>query len=489
MTLRPTRRTVAFGGIAGVTAAVLGWRSTRAAAPAPLARIGAIPQGREVPLSLVAAERSVTLPAFGGRAMPLMSFFEGDLFPHVVRIRRGDTLVTTLDNQLPAWAEEMSVHWHGLRIPNAEDGVPYLTQAPVPPGGTYGYRFTPPDTGTFWFHTHCNTAETIGRGLLGVLIVEGDETVPYDADVLVCLKDWRISADGAFLPFLTDEGAARAGSFGTVRSANGEAALSLDLPAGGDCRLRLINVDPTRIPEIGVEGAEAAIVAIDGVAVPPFPLKSWRLGPAMRLDLVVRAPADGGEARLVDYHAPQPVTLATLKGTGEVRGTTPFDSAPLLMADLAEPDLANALPLSLTFSATATGSSVAELADDTTAPPLGPLCVTNRSFWAINKAPWPDGGHARLPPPLLTLERGRTYRLTLHNVTPHPHPIHIHGHFFRVLSSSRREIVPHWADTVLLTPKERLEVALVADNPGDWMLHCHIIEHQETGMMGFVRVT
>ncbi|MFM9858399.1 multicopper oxidase family protein [Pseudoxanthobacter sp. M-2] len=488
MMLRPTRRSVVLGGLAGLTATILGWRSTRAAGPPPLARVGVMPQGREVPLSLVAAERSVTLPAFGGRAMPLMTFFEGDAFPQVVRIRRGDTLVTTLDNRLPAWAEEMSVHWHGLRIPNAEDGVPYLTQKPVPPGGTYGYRFAPPDAGTFWFHTHCNTAETLGRGLLGVLIAEGDETVPYDADVLVCLKDWRIGEDGAFLPFLTDEGAARAGSFGTVRSANGEAALRIDLPAGGDCRLRVLNVDPTRIPEIGVEGAEAAVVAIDGVAVPPFPLRSWRLGPAMRLDLVVRAPAAGREARLVDYHAPQPVTLATLSGTGDTRRTGTFQPAPLLMADLAEPDLANALPLTLTFSATATGASVAEIAGDAEAPPLGPLCVTDRSFWAINREPWPDGGHARLPPPLAVLERGRTYRLTLHNVTPHPHPIHIHGHFFRVLSSSRREIVPHWADTVLLTPKERLEVALVADNPGDWMLHCHIIEHQETGMMGFVRV-
>jgi FtsP/CotA-like multicopper oxidase with cupredoxin domain len=488
--MTPTRRTVALGGLAGVTATVLAWRGSRAAeTPASLARVGAPTAGREVPLSLIAAERPVALPAFGARAMPLLTFFEGDAFPHVVRLGRGDTLVTTLENRLPPGLEEMSVHWHGLRIPNAEDGVPYLTQRPVPVGERYGYRFAPPDAGTFWFHTHCNTAETIGRGLLGVLVVEGDETEPYDADVLLCLKDWRIGDDGAFLPFLTDEGAARAGSFGTVRSANGDPAPRIPLPAGGDCRLRLLNVDPTRIPEIGVEGAEAAIVAIDGVAVPPVPLRSWRLGPAMRLDLVVRAPADGGEARLVDYHAPQPVTLATLAGTGETRRTTAFQPAPLLMADLAEPDLPNALPLTLTFSATATGLSVAEIADDTASPPLGPLCVTRRSFWAINKAPWPDGGHAVLPPPLATLERGRTYRLTLHNVTPHPHPIHIHGHFFRVLSSTRREVMPHWADTVLLTPKERLELALVADNPGDWMLHCHIIEHQETGMMGFVRVT
>ena len=76
----------------------------------------------------------------------------------------------------------------------------------------------------------------------------------------------------------------------------------------------------------------------------------------------------------------------------------------------------------------------------------------------------------------------------LFNGTPHPHPIHLHGHTFRVLRSSKEEIVPHLADTVLIAPKERVEIAFIADNPGDWMMHCHIIEHQETGMMGYVTV-
>ena len=132
------------------------------------------------------------------------------------------------------------------------------------------------------------------------------------------------------------------------------------LPAGGDCRLRLLNLDNTRIMEIGVEDAEAAIVAIDGIALPPVPLKAWRLGPAMRLDIVIRAPADGKTARLVDYFAPEPVPLARLTGRGALRRQTSFDPAPLHAGRMPEPDLQNAERLPFVFSATATADAVAE---------------------------------------------------------------------------------------------------------------------------------
>jgi FtsP/CotA-like multicopper oxidase with cupredoxin domain len=473
------------GAAAAAGAALAGGIRRPAAALAPLAPPTS---GRTVELSLVAAERQVALPAFSGRALPLWSFTDGATFPQVVRMRIGDTLVARLENRIAAGQEEMSVHWHGVRLPNNEDGVPYLTQPPVPQGGTHTYRFAPPDTGAFWFHTHCNTAESIGRGLLGILVVEGDETRPYDGDVVLCLKDWRIGEDGAFLPFETAEGASRAGTFGAVRTVNGAIEPEIALPAGGDVRLRLINVDPTRVPEIGVRGAEAAVVAVDGVGVPPFPLKSWRLGPAMRLDVVVRAPSPGGRAELVDYHAKAPVRLASFVGAGPMLARGAFDPAPLYATPLPVPDLAAAETIPFTFGATATGESIAAIAGEADAPILGPLCTTDQTFWAINKAAWPGRSHARLPPPLAVLKRGASYRFVLHNVTPHVHPVHMHGHTFRVLGSSSRSIVPHHADTVLLTPKERVEVAFVADNPGDWMMHCHILEHQETGMMGYFRV-
>lgn len=490
----PTRRRFTLGlaatALAGAGAYAAGRAFVgRAAAysTAELSQTAVRAPARDVVVNLMPAPRATALPAFGGPALPLWSFAPGDVFPNVVRMRFGETLVATVENGIPEGQEELTVHWHGVRLPNAEDGVPYLTQKPIPFGARFTYRFTPPDPGTYWFHTHCNTAESIGRGLIGVLIVEGDETRPYDADQLLCLKDWRVGKDGAaggFLPFLTDSGASKAGTFGALRTVNGAVSPRLALPAGGDVRLRLINVDPTRVPEIGIEGAEAAIVAVDGAGIPPVPFKTWRLGPAMRLDLVVRMPATGGEVRVVDYFAADPVVLSTLVATGETLARGAFDPAPLVRPAIPEPDLAAAERMPFVFSATATGAALGA-ADGI---PFGPLCASEKTFWAINRAPWPNRGHAVLPPPLAELKRGRSYVFELANVTPHVHPIHIHGHTWRVVKSSAGPVIPHFADTVLVAPKERVEVAFVADNPGDWMLHCHIIEHQETGMMGFLRV-
>jgi FtsP/CotA-like multicopper oxidase with cupredoxin domain len=468
--MRLSRRAAILGGAAAGGVALA----------APRARAAAT-------LDLVAAERPFPLLGPGRPPVPLGTYAGGAAPLPVFRVRRGEPLRATVENRLP---EHTTVHWHGLRIANAMDGVPWLTQRPVYPGERFVYEFAPPDAGTFFFHPHCNTAEQLGRGLAGVLLVEGDaEEGAYDADLVLALKDWRLGEDGRFLPFTTDAGAARAGTFGDVRTVNGAVRPTLDLPAGGDVRLRLVNLDPTRVAEVGIEGAEAALVAVDGHEVGPLPFRSWRLGPAMRIDLVARAPGTGAVVRLVDYFAPQPVELASLRGAGPDRPPRPFEPRGLIPNPLPEPDLRGAERRRVLFSAAPDGAP-ADLAlpDGTTLSYADGLCLADRTFWAIDRASWPRDGHQRLPPPLATLERGRTYLLELVNGTPHQHPIHLHGMSFKVVGPPRRGQPVHWADTVLLGPKDRAEVALVADNPGDWMLHCHVIEHQETGMMGYVRV-
>ncbi len=377
---------------------------------------------------------------------------------------------------------------NGIRLPNAEDGVPYLVQKPVEPGESYDYSFVPPDPGTFFFHTHCNTVEQLGRGLMGVLIVEGDEVEPYDAERVLAIRDWRLNeARDGFLPFLTLEGAGRAGTFGTVGSVNGAEMPDIDVPASADVRLRILNVDPTRVMEFGIEGADAAVVAIDGLACPPFPLRSWKMGPAMRIDVIVRTPEGGGSAVVLDYFAAKPVPLAHLVARGPAVRSGPFKPAPLAAARIAAPDLSTAEPQLFTFSATATAAAVQAAAGEDGGF-IGPLCLSAASLWSINKQSWPGSGMDRLPPPIARFERGRSYRVTLKNVTPRMHPIHVHGHSFTVLKSNKRDLPPHLADTVLLLPNEVIEVAFVADNPGRWMMHCHIIEHQETGMMAWFEV-
>ena len=475
-------------GAAGVGVAAAFARSS--ASPRYTGGLGApveMKNGKTVAVHLNAAERAIALPCFEGRSLPMWTFAEG-AWPPVIRLNLGDRLEATLENGLARAEESISIHWHGIRLPNDQDGVPYLVQAPVQPGESFHYSFIPPDAGTYWFHTHCNTVEQLGRGLQGILIVDGDTTEPYDSDNVLLLRDWHADLEtGQFNEFFTLRGAARAGTYGALRTANGATNPEIPLPASGDCRLRLINTDPTRVMQIAVEDAEAAIVAIDGLAVQPFPLELWALGPAMRVDLVLRAPSEEKFARLVDKSPPHRVELAHFVGKGVPSRKTAFNPAPLRASRIPEPNLQDARRLNFLFQASDTGNFISA-AQDALGAALGSLCISSKIFWTINGRPWPDADHARLPPPLAVLKRDQSYVFTLTNDTPFVHPIHIHGHTFKLLRSNMQSRPEHHTDTLLLLPKEQAEVAFVADNPGDWMLHCHVIEHQESGMMGYFRV-
>ena len=499
-----TRRTILIGaGVAagvGVLAYSLAPRRfvpTRALGPPP-----SMGPGKTVAVGFQAAERLTALPCFGDRKLPMWTFAEG-AWPPIVRLALGDRLEATLENHLTRAGEATSIHWHGIRLPNDQDGVAYITQPPVEPGGSCRYAYTPPDTGTYFFHPHCDTVEQLGRGMVGILIVDGDETEPYDADTLVVLRDWLVQPDATdFDPFFTLIGAGRAGTYGPLRSANGASDPAIPLPASGDCRLRLVNVDATRIMQLSIEGADAAIVAIDGHAVTPFALSTWPMGPAMRADIVIRTPREGGVVKLIDKSEQPRTELARFVATGAPRRKTEFDPAPLRRATVPEPDLNNATRLTFVLDVTdaekaliaATGESVPAASAGFAGIDIGSLCLSQASFWTVNGRLWPEvtdaaksGGLVNVAP-LASLERNRSYIFEFTNNTPFSHPVHLHGFAFTVLSASKFARPVHIADTVLLLPQERVEFAFVADNPGNWMLHCHVIEHQESGMMGYIRV-
>lgn len=498
-----TRRTILIGaGVAagvGVLAYSLAPRRfapTRALGPPP--SMGA---GKTVSVRFAAAERPTALPCFGDRKLPMWTLADG-AWPPIVRLDLGDRLEATLENHLTRAGESTTIHWHGIRCPNDQDGVAYITQPPVEPGGACRYAFTPPDTGTYFFHPHCDTVEQLGRGLVGILIVDGDTTEPYDSDTLLVLRDWLVEPGATeFDPFFTLIGAGRAGTYGPVRSANGATDPAIPLPASGDCRLRLVNVDATRIMKISIVGADAAVVAIDGHAVTPFTLTTWLLGPAMRADVVIRTPRDGGIVKLVDSSDQQPVELARFVATGEPRRKTEFDPAPLRRVTVPQPDINNATRLTFALDVTSAEKALLAAATGETALgtpaafagiDIGALCLSQASFWTINGRLWPEatkGAAGATVAPLGVLERNRSYIFEFTNNTPFSHPIHLHGFAFTVLSASVFARPVHVADTVLLLPQERVAFAFVADNPGNWMLHCHVIEHQESGMMGYFRVT
>ncbi|WEX89581.1 multicopper oxidase family protein [Sinorhizobium garamanticum] len=395
--------------------------------------------------------------------------------PPVLRMRKGEAYAARLVNLLD---EPTTVHWHGLRIANAMDGVPEMTQPYVYPGDSFDYVLTPPDAGTFWYHPHCNTLTQIGRGLAGVIVVENPDDPVFDAEIVLNLRDWRLGTGGKFIDPFKPRDAARGGTYGTVRTTNWQREPVFEAPAGGLVRVRIAATDVTRIYTVALESAAAKVIALDGNPIDdPFPLDRLDLGPGQRMDIVVRMPeSEGQTATLGNYRGSHPWTIATFRAAGASLKRDLRDIAPLPANPIAEADLSIAKRIPIELTATAEHEATPSI--------CGSLGYT---FWAINKVPWPGD----TPDPIAPIEElklGGSYILQISNRTPHAHPIHLHGLSFRILNSNKRTFLPPPTDTILLLPDEQAEVALVADNVGDWVIHCHIIEHQKTGMTGYFKV-
>lgn len=478
-----SRRAFLAGGTAlGAGAALVPSATGLARVPAadPAARTLAIASG-EMDVALLGADKPASR----------IFAYNGEPF-RMIRVRRGERVDFTFENGLH---EGSTIHFHGIRMPNEYDGVPTLTQPVVQPGGRFVYRIPFDDPGTFFFHPHCDETGQVGRGLAGVLIVEDERDPRFDAEHVFCLKDWRLADDGGFLAMSEPDGAAKAGTFGATRTVNARPSLALDAPANGDVRLRILNLDSTRIMDIGVEGGDAFLIAVDGHALPPLAMDKlpdgiWRFGPAQRIDLHIRMPAAGGTVQVGDYRSAEIYHFATLTAVPSAQRTRPFRALALPPARLPRPDLKRAERYSFTLqqATDAAVKAVALPAGDPLAKALiDSLCVGSTTYWAISQESWPTGGRRNLPPPLATLRQGRSYRVEIRNETRFPHPVHLHGHAFEVIASSAGRLPRHWADTVLVQPGENAEIAFVAA-PGDWVFHCHILEHMETGMMGWFRV-
>ncbi|TCM72140.1 multicopper oxidase family protein [Rhizobium sp. BK068] len=459
LTRRNLLKASAVAGAYGVGVGIAGKFGLAEAAPEPQV------------LKAVKTTASIT---DAGVTKDIMSWGDGGM-PPVLRMTKGKPYTAQLTNALD---EPTTIHWHGLRIANKMDGVPFITQPYVYTGDSFDYAFTPPDAGTFWYHPHCNTLTQMGHGMTGVLVVEDPADPTFDAEVVLNLRDWRLGGDGQFIAAFRPRDAAKTGTYGTVRTANWHQEPQYEAPAGGLIRLRIAVTDVTRIFSLKMEGAEATVIAIDGNPVPKrFPLDLLRIGPGQRLDLAVRMPdSEGAIAILEDIRGTTPKTIAKLRAVGTSLKRHVGDLGTLIENPVAKADLSSAQRIPLILSATAESA------------PADSICGTfGYSFWAINKVPWP-GDTADPTAPLAELKLGKSYILQLENVTPHAHPIHLHGMSFTVLSSSTREVMPLVSDTYLVQPDEKVQLAFVADNPGDWVLHCHIIEHQKTGMTSYVRV-
>ena len=395
-----------------------------------------------------------------------------------LRFRQGERLRIEAENHLEV---ATTIHWHGVRVPNAMDGVPYLTQPPIPPrGGRFLYEFGLPDAGTYWYHPHLGSPEQVGRGLYGALVVEERDPPRVDRDVVWVLSDWRLEREARIVEdFRNPKDASHAGRIGNTVTVNGSVREMFGVRAGERVRLRLINASNARIYGLAFENHQPWLIAFDGQPLEPRPLanESLVLGPAQRADLILDCRgAPGSRHRVVDSFYPRQAyrVLDLAYSTDAPIGDTSRPVTRLPANPYPRPDTARAERHRIVFG----GGMMGALPDQS---------AHRGMFWTVNGTSVPEDHHHDAP--LVTLERGRSCVFDLVNDTRWHHPIHLHGHVFSVVSrNGKPNPRGESGDTVLLDPQSRAEIAFVADNPGDWMLHCHVLEHQATGMMATVRV-
>lgn len=428
-----------------------------------------LPGGRVVEVDLVAAVARVAMVPGAG---PVEVFAYNGASPGpVIDVREGDRLIVRFRNQL---AEETTVHWHGLHLPFEADGSPFH---PVPAGGEHTYEFTLPrgSAGTYWYHPHPHhrTGYQVGRGLYGALIVRADDDpLAGIPEQLLVLSDNRFSDDGALDFPDPDSPAGRVdfenGREGDVVFVSGVVMPTFTLRAGEVQRWRVINASGARVYRLHLEGHSFLHVGSDGgLFEHPVEVAEILVANGERVELLVRGTGQpGSTARLqalpYDRYIPQ---------TRPADWNRPRDLLTVRYAD--EPAVAmRELPRVLRH--------VAPL--DTSAATVRRVMTMSQGF--INGLAMDMDrvdAEARL---------GDTEIWEIENVVGMDHPFHLHGFQFQLLD---RDGVPEpfaaWKDTVNVPRRSSVRFIVRFDNyPGMWMFHCHILSHEDAGMMGVLRV-
>ncbi|UXM92695.1 multicopper oxidase family protein [Paenarthrobacter sp. JL.01a] len=404
---------------------------------------------------LTARVEQVTLPS--GRATEAWTF--GSLPGPTIEATLGEVVEVVLKNR--DVAAGVTLHWHGYDVPNAMDGVAGATQDAVMPGQSVTYRFTAAQTGTYWYHTHQDSAEGVRKGLYGAFVVHHPAEVRAGTDLVVAGHDL--------------------GGLGLLGSS--DRSSGYQAAPGSSVRVRLINTDslPQRYL---LEGTSFKAVAVDGTEVngpQDIAGKVVRLGAGGRLDLAFTMP-DSPVTLRSDAAADAVVVFApagSAPAAGGKASLSTFATLPVLdLLDYGEPLPAGKISSGNRPSVTQAPAAVTR----------EEVVVLDRQFRFVDGVPryaFTVNGAAYPLVPSIEVAEGDTVKVTVVNRTAEPHPMHPHGHHVQVLSRNGMAPLgsPLILDTVEVLPGEVWEVLLHADNPGIWMDHCHNLDHAAEGMM------
>ncbi|KVQ71753.1 copper oxidase [Burkholderia multivorans] len=430
---------------------------------------------------LLRGARPTTFWQFGAGA-------DGPVVGPLIDVREGDTVEIRFENKLP---QPSTIHWHGLPVPPDQDGNP---SDAVAPGASRVYRFTLPkgSAGTYWYHPHPHmmTAEQVFRGLAGPFVVRAADDDPLAGwpERHLFVSDLKLARDGTIPPNdMMDWMNGREGQFVLVNGARRPR-----IEVAGDERWRVWNACSARYLRVAFDDGRAfEHVGTDGgLFGAPRRVTSLLLAPGERAEMLVRA---GDRASRAVLQAAEYDRGKMAMSHDDGHGSLPPDPARALADVVFAPAAPRELPATLR-----------------TVPPLGePVAHKEVAFGEEMDmdAMMKSGAHGRpagmrftingdtYAPGRVTLtsRRGDVERWTIRNATDMDHPFHLHGTQFQVIeraTEGARTAEPFraWRDTVNVRSGETVTILTTQDMTGERMFHCHILEHEDLGMMGTLKV-
>ena len=409
-----------------------------------------------------------------------------------IRVKEGEIIRVVLENFLP---EGTTIHWHGIPIVNAMDGVPGVTQELVKPGETFVYEFEARPAGTYLYHSHAKYQ--LDQGLYGPLIIESpNPQESYDREFSLVLEDWVMKDGGgaARTPRRPPMGRGMMGGrmgrgmmggmlqrdMGTDFSGapllepyydgyavNGRvypAVAPLAVKKGERVKLRLMNASSATIYYLQLAGHVLTITHTDGNPIQPIETDVLRIGMGERYDVMFTANNPG-------YW----LLAASEEGFGEGQLRLPLRYRGVVQKEPVMPDFQPGLRLAGYENFQALNPVATRQTDS---PKFFEQFLSggmHSPYWSINNQLYPDAA------PLM-IRKGDRVRLGYWNRSMMPHPMHLHGHFFRVINPALPPDLWILKDTLIVDPMRRMDVEFIAENPGRWFHHCHNLYHMEAGM-------
>ncbi len=457
-----------------------------------------------------------------------------------LRFREGDVARIRFHNLMDV---PTSVHWHGILLPFRQDGVPYVTNPPIEPGETKEFEFTIKQSGTYWFHSHTGLQEQRGVYGSIVITPKDGERVSSDQDKVIVLSDWTDQNPNEILRTLKSgndfyslkkgtlqslQGAAKKGALMGVykRSlmrmppmdisdvaydaffSNGRKEITIPAKPGEKVRLRFINASTATYFNMRFSGGPVEIISSDGIDVQPVKVNNFLMTVAETYDLIVTVPENGSHEfrataqdgsghtsifigsgkRILAPNVPKPnlykMNMSMDNGGGKMKGMSsemgrtmdhsqmdmPTDSS---MGEMKGMDSKNERPSTPYEKLRSVGKSTLPKENPTREVVLNLTGDMERYVWSIN-------GETLSADNMIRIRHGENVRFVLINKTMMHHPMHLHGHFFRVING-QGDYSP-LKHTVDVAPLATQIIEFEANEYNDWFFHCHILYHAKAGM-------